>query len=409
MKPDIALLYTICFFLAACGSADTGNPTAGSLGDGASNVGFGPEPGFTVINDSVSGSDSAETLPKDTTIQNQVLGCVPGATQLCFCSPSKQGVQVCENDSTWGLCECVEDPRPSDTNSSKTDAVAGDTVPTAPDDGLSDPNANTQCNARTKQVYLLSRNKELLRFDPQVMQISVVGTLNCPDSSPPFSMSVDNYANAWILYQPPGLGVNLQGNIYKASTVDASCVSTSFVPGKTAGFDLFGMGFVADAAGSLQETLFVAGQKFTTMFDLLTGAPAANVNGNLGSMKTLGLSITSLATLTGGLGTPELTGTGTGELWGFFPSASPPIIGQIDKNTGEILTSHDLTSLNISQTEAWAFVAWGGDFYLFLKTATDVHSKIWKIEGGDGSPLLAMDNAGYSIVGAGVSICAPTN
>ena len=33
--------------------------------------------------------------------------CVPGSTQLCFCTGDAQGSQVCNDDGeSWGVCEC---------------------------------------------------------------------------------------------------------------------------------------------------------------------------------------------------------------------------------------------------------------------------------------------------------------
>ena len=33
-------------------------------------------------------------------------GCVPGATQSCFCSDGEQGAQVCDEVATWDRCHC---------------------------------------------------------------------------------------------------------------------------------------------------------------------------------------------------------------------------------------------------------------------------------------------------------------
>lgn len=135
-----------------------------------------------------------------------------------------------------------------------------------------------------------------------------IGTLSCPTTSSPFSMAIDRDATAWVLYQ--------NGEIFRVSTTDVSCTATSFTPNQ-AGFEVFGMGFVADAPGSTEETLFVAGG---SLFDLTTGTASL---GRIDSSLTL--------TRVGGLpGWPELTGTGAAELWGFFPDTSPPSVRQID-------------------------------------------------------------------------------
>jgi len=205
-------------------------------------------------------------------------------------------------------------------------------------------------------------------------------------------MSVDREATAWVLYQ--------NGQIFHVNTTDASCSPTSFVPNQ-AGFENFGMGFVADSEGSSSETLFVAGG---TSVDMLLGSSA-----RLASIDGTSLALTPRSGTLGGW--PELTGTGSGELYGFFPvtdilGGGVTTVKRIDRDTGNPVETFNLSSLNTSGVTAWAFAFWGGRFYIFVELnlgGTAVH----RFEPTSGTFETVVPNSGYSIVGAGVSTCAP--
>jgi len=55
---------------------------------------------------------------------------------------------------------------------------------------------------------------------------------------------------------------------------------------------------------------------------------------------------------------------------------------------------------------AWAFAFWGGDFYIFLKRDTDNSTNVWHLTAA-GQVSKALNDTGRTIVGAGVSTCAP--
>ncbi|NIS34972.1 MAG: hypothetical protein GWO04_35770 [Actinobacteria bacterium] len=198
-------------------------------------------------------------------------------------------------------------------------------------------------------------------------------------------MSVDRTGRAWVLHQ--------DHRIYYASTIDASCTSSTFVPDQS-GLELFGMGFVADAEGSSEETLFVAGGR---ELSIATGsATLAFIDDDTLALGTLG----DLP------GWPELTGTGSGELWGFFPDTSPPSVRQLDKSSGVTIAQHQLAELGSQPPSAWAFAFWGGRFYVFYQALLDPSTNVWRVD-PDGTVTQVLSNTGYRIVGAGVSTCAP--
>jgi len=259
-----------------------------------------------------------------------------------------------------------------------------------PGDSAVDPS----CASGAEWVYLVDADYTFIRFQPDELRLTPIGEpLQCPGAGmgTPFSMSVDRNGVAWVLYNG--------GRIYQVSTEDASCQATSFVPGQS-GFELFGMGFVSDAVDSDEETLHIAG-----------GASASVGSGS----STLGYIDDALSVhpLAGMPGWPELTGTGEGELWGFFPDTEPPSVRQIDKVTAATPIVYDLEELAMTRAQAWAFAFWGGRFYIFLQRDTDTSTHVWRLDPGDegvlGDETLTdvIPDTGYRIVGAGVSTCAP--
>lgn len=272
----------------------------------------------------------------------------------------------------------------------------GDTAPDTPADHGTDGDDDSLppgCTERAQWVYVVAADQTLLRFRPDDLSLTPIGRMSCPAGplASPFSMSVDRDATAWVLYAP-ALGGG--GPLYRVSTVDASCETTTFAPGQ-AGFEVFGMGFVSNTPGSEAETLFVAG-----------GASLAVGTGSAG-LATIDMGSLVLTPRASVPGWPELTGTGNAELWGFFPQLTPPLVQMIDKDTGAVSRTYECPELATGMTEAWAFAFWGGDFYLFHKVFADPSTNIWKIETDDGSRTLAVPDCGYKIVGAGVSTCAP--
>jgi len=275
-------------------------------------------------------------------------------------------------------CSC-DDGRP--TRAGDAGSVPGIDVGPRPS---VDAGGSDDCNSRARWVYLVDDSSVLLRFEPDSLTFSAIGSLDCPSFATPFSMSVDRHAVAWVLYQ--------DGALFHASTRDASCAETSFEPNQ-AGFDLFGMGFVGDGVGG--ETLFVAGGDDGGI--------------GLGSARLAAVDTTTLRLTPRGdtlQGWPELTGTGDGQLWAFFPDTLPPSAAQLDTSTGATLRSHDLSALPPSSPSAWAFAFWGGRYYVFLQSSGDASTNVYRMD-PDGSSSLVLSDTGYRIVGAGVSTCAP--
>jgi len=152
------------------------------------------------------------------------------------------------------------------------------------------------------------------------------------------------------------------------------------------------MGFSTDAAGGTTDTLFIAGGSGTTV-------PTST----LAKLDMGTFQPTTRGTVTGW---PELTGTGSAELWGFFPATGSARVVQIDKTNGSALQTYTLNSLAGDPT-AWAFAFHGGDFWVFLKKNFETSTTVYQVNGMTGAITGSTPAGGRTIVGAGVSTCAP--
>jgi hypothetical protein len=248
----------------------------------------------------------------------------------------------------------------------------------------------SECATDARWIYLVDRDFSLLRYEPDTDTLTPIGTLACPaGAATPFSMSVDRSATAWVLYN--------DGNVFHVDVRDASCRASGFTPNQM-GFEVFGMGFASDVAGGSSETLYIS------------GGPLSGVGGGsstFGSIDVASLSVATRGTLAG---TPELTGNGAGELWGFFPDTTPMSVRHLDKTNGATLRSIDVSSidaLGLGGAQAWAFAFWGARYYIFYQGAFDLTTGIYRVNPDTGTVEPVRTNIGHSIVGAGVSTCAP--
>ncbi|MGZ3417524.1 MAG: hypothetical protein ACXWUG_08135 [Polyangiales bacterium] len=270
---------------------------------------------------------------------------------------------------------------PRDSGGSTTDGGLSVEDGFTADTPSSDAVVGSDCAEENKQIYVVSQENDLYRFAPATLTITKVGTLDCPaGSATPFSMAVDRKGTAWVLYS--------DGSLWKVSTKDASCASTSFVKNQE-GFLTFGMGYVSDTPGSTSETLYVAeyGGK------------------GLGKVDS-SLKLSFVGPYGAGGGAAELTGRGDARIFGFFDSnfTLPVRIAELDKSTGAIKTMKNQPSLSVGS--GWAFAHWGGSYWLF--TAPSGSSQITEYDFDKDTSKVVKTDLGFVIVGAGVSTCAPT-
>jgi hypothetical protein len=285
------------------------------------------------------------------------------------------GSECVDMDSDWWCAEL--DCNDSDSSINPGVVEDGDNGLDDDCDGQTDEIVDTSgdgCSDAAKLIYLVDEDQTLYKFDPPAKTFQKIGTITCGASSP-FSMAVTRDAVAYVLLSG--------GAIFEVSTADASCQATPYASGQN-GFSTFGMGYATDGPNVTTEKLYVANGSQLAWLD------TSWTNHVLGSIS----------------GDPELTGNGLGELWGFFPSSSPPHVSNIDKATGGLITTYPLPSL-ANTPSAWAFAYWGGAFYVFYESFSDASTNVYRVDAATGDMVTWMANTGKRIVGAGVSTCAP--
>jgi len=210
----------------------------------------------------------------------------------------------------------------------------------------------------------------------------------------PFSMSVDRSGRAWVLYS--------SGEIFWTNVRNPEACTLSPWQAGTEGFELFGMGFVSVAPDSGAEELFLAGGTATQL--------ATHQTGRLGVIEPDALDFSVAGSLSPSEYGPELTGTGEGELFAYFPGLASTKVALLDKTTGTNALEWLLPALP-GQLRAWAFAHWGGRFYIFISFVDPIEgnlSQVHRFDPATGASEVVLDDIPYVIVGAGVSTCAPT-
>lgn len=290
-------------------------------------------------------------------------------------------------------------------------------VPGAPDGGVADAGADVvvvdatepdvieepfpvgpnDCpDAGATLIYVITSQSLLMSFDPLAGTFRTIGAIDCPDPDDtlPFSMGVSRSGVAYVVYQ--------SGYLFRVSTLTAACEATAFLPDNQVFPGPFGTGFSADApdAGTDGgETLYVASCPMTNGMPV----PAA-----LASIDTTTFALHVIGQFQPPILEPELTGTAGGELYAFWAQSetSGSAIVQVDKPTARVTPVTTLPGVDFGS--AWAFAFWGGDFYLFTAPGgTDSASLVTRYRPSDGSVTSLGTAPGVTIVGAGVSTCAP--
>jgi hypothetical protein len=285
--------------------------------------------------------------------------------------------------------------------------AAADVVDAAPDvtvDAHPVPIGCEEAGAASTLIYLITVQSDLWSFYPPSLEFHKIGPINCPTipgpiPPTPFSMAVNESGIAYVVYS--------DGELFRLSTADARCTSTSFQTGQEGFAKTFGMGYSHNASGA-GEMLYVASDE------------DAGVVSRLGYIDTSSFALHTVGFFPPSIVTAELTGTGAGDLYAFYSlspgfqgvSGPPSAIALIDKANGNLIGT-PISLENIGQGCAWAFAFWGGDFYTFTappvagscpKTGMSIVSRMNPSDGSIVSPYATL---GEQIVGAGVSTCAP--
>ncbi|HEU0035593.1 MAG TPA: hypothetical protein VFQ53_33510 [Kofleriaceae bacterium] len=253
--------------------------------------------------------------------------------------------------------------------------------------GSGDGGQNGDCAEAAEFVYTIDQfTNQLSRFDPATKTFMDLGALSCPTSggATPFSMSVDRNTVAWVLYN--------SGELFRVDILNAlACTKTTW--NSPNNLKVFGMGFSTDQAGGSTEALYIGGGRD----QMQTSYTLARVDTTTMTATPIGMQPAL----------PEMTGTGNAELWGFFPDASMPRVVQFDKSLGTVIQTYPQPTLAGTMT-GYAFAHWGGDFWVFLLKNGEPATTVYQVSGATGAIVGTTPTSGRTIVGAGVSTCAPT-
>jgi len=324
-------------------------------------------------------------------------GCVASLLLACgsrtglFGDEELIGVTVptdASRDGADGQSDARSDAR--DGGSDGRDAVSdadADALPVIDAQLPEDATVSAFCaDAETTLIYLVSAQNELLSFYPPDQSFRSVGPLNCPaGGATPFSMAVARTGTAYVLYT--------NGQLFRVSTRTAACSTTGFVPNQL-NFSTFGMGFASDDATDT-ETLYVV--------DPADGATQAR----LGAIDATTFVLRQIGPMGPQVPRAELTGTGDGRLFGYWPTGEGQAgggLGQINKATGSLIAQNALSVGR--RDDAFAFAFWGGDFWIFTASSSGQPSDITRYNLATQTATLET-KAASTIVGAGVSTCAP--
>lgn len=234
------------------------------------------------------------------------------------------------------------------------------------------------CLENAKLIYVLDSNFALYSFDPNIpgtAAYKLVGPLSCPSQlGGPQSMAVDRSGTAFVFYD--------SGELFRVSTLDASCTATPYVHPVQGGFNQLGMGFTATVPDSPQETLYINSPTF-----------------GLATVDTSTYAVTQTGALAA---TAELTGGPDALLFRFQAD-----IAQLDEVT---IGSWGLTPLHtfneLFGTSAFAFSRYAGKFYMFTSDGFSPTTTT-EYDPETDTSLTRDANVGFTIVGAGQSTCVP--
>jgi hypothetical protein len=280
------------------------------------------------------------------------------------------------------------------SNFGSNDGGSSDANPFDPgnDGGLTSDGVapNPGCSDAAKLVYLVSSQNGLYSFDPATLKIKSIGTLNCQVGFgvTPNSMAVDRNAKAYVNMS--------DGSLFTVDTSNANCSPTSYQIGQQ-NRRIRGMGFSANTSGGDTETLYTCTANDATF----TGGGLAKIDVNTYKLTLLGDYGGALA------GTEcELTGTGDARLFGFFATLTPPKLAELAKTNG---AASGATPLTVNTSSAYAFSFWGGDFWFYTADVSS-SSKVTRYKyATDKSFSVVVPSTGMTVVGAGVSTCAPVS
>lgn len=134
--------------------------------------------------------------------------------------------------------------------------------------GGAGPSGSDSCPTESKWPYFLSEEADIYRFEPDAKVLAnsklfKLGAPTCPgrgSSSRPYSMTIDEHRNAYILYTIPSnsyLPVHSEARLYKVDLATLACVATPWTASKD--FYQFTVASVASAPGAPDHIDYLTG------------------------------------------------------------------------------------------------------------------------------------------------------
>jgi hypothetical protein len=298
--------------------------------------------------------------------------------------------------SRTGLLVDIEEPtdagedvilRPLDGGIDRNEPDVGpDTAPPPIDAFVLDATRTDCADAGATLIYLITEQNELYSFYPPTAGFTFIGNIACPTTSAgatPWSMAVDQ--------KGIGYSVFTDGELFRISTATAACEATTYAPGQL-GWANFGMGYASDTTDA-GETLYVAEASFT------------NNSKGLGTIDTTSYALNFVAAFNPTIPRAELTGTGDGRLFVYYPNTAGTgsHVAQIDQTSAQVLGDDPLQVG--SPDDAFAFAFWGGTFWIFTSPGGPSQVTEFDPASKNETPVTTLTS---TIVGAGVSTCAPS-
>ena len=371
--------------LAACGGDPVTGTSATETGTSASTSGDNP-------------TTAGPTTPTSTTdnTATDVSGTV-GQTD----SATTDTPQTSTSSATTGDASTTT-PVQTDTSVGDTTTTVGDTTTGSTSGDASTGDASTgfvdACPCPDLEValddgiFVLSITAQLWKYFPETNMFQQLGPLGCGLPPTTFSMAVDRSGYAWVQYQG--------GELRKVAVTNVDdCTDPGYVVGQQ-GVTNFGMAFVSNSESDACDRIY--GNK-------ASGIPEGNAVSDFFSIDPMTLQVGVIGK--SDYGTAEATGTGNGRPF-CFAGQTPAKLVEIDKANAAKLNVIPLPGVELGN--AWAFAFFAGDFYFFTNSKGGPGSEVTHIDYDDSDNNGKQDitevvaNAPISIVGAGVSTCAPT-
>jgi hypothetical protein len=247
------------------------------------------------------------------------------------------------------------------------------------------------CSAAAELVYVFATDNSIWSFDPPSKAFTMIATADCQTGTmTPNSMAIDRNLVAWLNY----FDSSDNGSLYKFDlNVKSGCTKAASLKN---GYGQVGMGFSSDTSGGTSETLYLDG--------IGGGAGLASFDMTTNAVVPIG-TFSSDPNLSGQ--SAELTGTGDARLFGYFTTSPDVRVAQLDKTNANVISDNVLN--NFPPPSDWAFSFWGGDFYLYTSDGISDSSVVHYAPATNTVDLTYVADVGFTIIGAGVSTCAPVS